>query len=77
MSVLEYAQRDLTPTNWVTRSLVGSLETLEVTPKDLQLAKEIVREKMLVLIFEDIDDSINRLLEYFGWEASEVDRECK
>jgi len=76
MSILEYAQRDLTPTNWVTRSLVGSLETLEVTHKDLQLAKEIVKEKMLVLIFEDIDESINRLLEYFGWEASEEDREC-
>ena len=52
MSLKEYAQSDKHVTNFVTRTLLGHT-TEELTPEDVDLAKDILRRKFIVGIMEN------------------------
>lgn len=52
MSLKEYAQSDKHVTNFVTRTLLGHTNE-ELTPEDVDLAKDILRRKFIVGIMEN------------------------
>lgn len=79
MTILEYAQRSLSPTNWVTRSMLGALDNVNViiTEDDMNMLKEVLRRKVLILLSDEFLPSFNRLISYLGWEQFNPDvRNC-
>lgn len=66
MSLEEFAASDRLVENFVVRSLVHKLTT-DVTAADVELAKNILRQKFVVGIFEWFDLSVVRFEKYFGW----------
>jgi len=69
MTLKEYAQSDKLVTNFVTRTLLGH-PTEELTPDDVDLAKDILRRKFVVGIMEVgvmYEKSVVRFEQYFGW----------
>eukprot|EP00592_Proboscia_alata_P029372 CAMPEP_0194444980 /NCGR_PEP_ID=MMETSP0176-20130528/127593_1 /TAXON_ID=216777 /ORGANISM="Proboscia alata, Strain PI-D3" /LENGTH=568 /DNA_ID=CAMNT_0039271459 /DNA_START=13 /DNA_END=1719 /DNA_ORIENTATION=- len=73
-----YVNSEYANNNWLTRHLLGKHgETLIL--KDLEAAKDILREKVLVLLVDDSDEQINsRLRMYFGSSgiASDIINKC-
>mmetsp|Transcript_22261 Transcript_22261/g.65951 ORF Transcript_22261/g.65951 Transcript_22261/m.65951 type:complete len:272 (+) Transcript_22261:123-938(+) len=66
MSLLEYAKSNRAEENWVVRSLTNEFEET-VGAQHLEVAKEILRRKILVGIMEAFDQSVVRFEQYFGW----------
>jgi hypothetical protein len=68
MTLMEYAKSGYLEHNWVTRFLVnkpgGALERT-----DMVLAKEILRSKCLVGIFDEMESSLAHFAAYFDWTS--------
>uniref|UniRef100_A0A7S1Y445 Sulfotransferase domain-containing protein n=1 Tax=Grammatophora oceanica TaxID=210454 RepID=A0A7S1Y445_9STRA len=68
MSLEEYASTSgSAENNWVTRFLVNKPGGV-LREKDMVVAKEILRTKCLVGLFEEIEPSLARFQVYFGWD---------
>jgi len=50
-------------------------ETL--TDDDLEMAKEILRTKFIVGLVTEMEESVNRFDQYFGWSDNELRSECQ
>merc|ERR1719491_2054740 len=55
--------------NWMTRSLTLSPPTAVLTENDVQKATQILKEKCLVLLYDKMEGSIERLKKLFFWES--------
>ena len=66
MSLQEYAQSSSVENNWLTRFLVGK-KSGALGPEHMVLAKKIVRNKILVGLYTDMETSLSRFDRYFGW----------
>ena len=66
MSLQEYAQSSSVENNWLTRFLVGK-KSGALGPEHMVLAKKIVRNKILVGLYTDLETSLSRFDRYFGW----------
>lgn len=67
MSLAEFATSDKLIENFEVRSLLKLEATTTITEAHVTTAKEILRQKFIVGIFEWYDVSIVRLEKYFGW----------
>jgi hypothetical protein len=67
MSIDDFAVSDYVDDNVLVRYLVGITNTTDVTPDQLQNAKDILREKVIVGIQEWFEASVVRFEQYFGW----------
>jgi hypothetical protein len=77
MTMLEFTESRYCYDNWITRRLVNKMEPgLDLTPEDLAIAKEILRQKALILLTNDMTQSSVRLVKYFGWPTSEYQQWC-
>ena len=74
MDLLTYANSKHCYSNWVTRRLVNKMEGT-ISDDDLELAKEILRRKSLVLLLDDMHEAIQRLRHYFGWDQETLTSE--
>ena len=77
MTMIEFANSRYCYDNWVTRRLVNKMTpgTL-LTPEDLAIAKEILRQKALILLTNDMSQSSDRMVKYFGWPTTEYQQWC-
>ena len=66
MSLLEYAWSDHLPDNWMVRLLTNELFE-PVTMNHLDVAKEVLRRKVIVGTLENLDESLVRFEKYYGW----------
>lgn len=66
MTIEDYAQSASVEHNWMTRFLVNKPGG-KLNKQDMLVAKEILRTKCLVGIYEDLDNSLKRFQLYFGW----------
>jgi hypothetical protein len=66
MTIEEYAQSASVEHNWMTRFLVNKPGG-KLNKQDMLVAKEILRTKCLVGIYEDLENSLKRFQLYFGW----------
>jgi hypothetical protein len=66
MSLEEYARSSSIENNWMTRFLVNK-KGGQLTKHDMLVAKEILRTKCLVGLYEDLENTLIRFHRYFGW----------
>ena len=76
MNLLDYARSDLIERNWMVKTLLNQIEN-SFTLEDLEAAKDILRRKVLVGIFEIFDDSLARFENYFQWTPNAQIRSCQ
>lgn len=69
MSIQEYSTSPHMENNWLTRFLSGK-QTGALTDHDLKVAKEVLKRKCLIGLVDNIDESINRFIEYFNFKSS-------
>eukprot|EP00591_Stephanopyxis_turris_P005134 CAMPEP_0195517576 /NCGR_PEP_ID=MMETSP0794_2-20130614/11017_1 /TAXON_ID=515487 /ORGANISM="Stephanopyxis turris, Strain CCMP 815" /LENGTH=707 /DNA_ID=CAMNT_0040646397 /DNA_START=48 /DNA_END=2171 /DNA_ORIENTATION=+ len=67
MTIQEYARSDLFHDNYLTRVLSNQFNG-KVTNDHLEVAKRVVREKVLVGLLSEKEISLNRFEYYFGWK---------
>mmetsp|Transcript_11089 Transcript_11089/g.13129 ORF Transcript_11089/g.13129 Transcript_11089/m.13129 type:complete len:514 (+) Transcript_11089:116-1657(+) len=67
-SLQKFVHSDHMKENWMTRSLVNNPK-LPLVRDDLSLAKEILRQRCVVGLHENIELSFNLFERYFGWTA--------
>ena len=68
-TIMEFVNSPMCYDNWVVRRLIHKMPyNMEITEEDLALAKEIVKRKMLVLLTDDMEGSVERMRQYFGWD---------
>mmetsp|Transcript_33109 Transcript_33109/g.48589 ORF Transcript_33109/g.48589 Transcript_33109/m.48589 type:complete len:467 (-) Transcript_33109:335-1735(-) len=76
MSLAEFAQSDYSSKDWLTRFLVNKRRE-RVTWEDVQKAKEILRKKFLIGLYDRVEESMERIERYFGWfRNGPLEREC-
>jgi hypothetical protein len=68
MSISEFAKSKYIENNWMTRFLIGKTKG-KLTHADMLLAKQILRYKVLVGLYEELDTSMARFQRYFGWKS--------
>jgi len=77
MTIQEYATSKFSFGNWIVRRLVHKMDPrYEVTRADLSLAKEVLRQKALILLTDRMEDAGIRMMQYFGWPFSGYQRWC-
>lgn len=68
LTLLEYASDSRYHVdNWMTRMLANR-HSGPVRHMDYMYAKKVMKEKVLILWLDEIDDSMSRLLTFMGWE---------
>jgi hypothetical protein len=75
MTLQEYANSPFCYNDWITRRLVNKMRG-HLSNDDFVTAKEILRQKALILFTEDMYSASQRILQYFGWPATEGQRAC-
>jgi hypothetical protein len=78
MTLLEYANSGSVEHNWVTRFLVNKVGG-KLDKKDMVTAKEILRTKCLIGLYDDMEASLRRFSQYFGWSKENTSNadECR
>ena len=77
MTMLEFADSRYNYNNWVTRRLVHKMRPdQEITEQDLSVAKEILRQKALILLTRNLTEGVQRLVQYFGWSVTPYQQSC-
>mmetsp|Transcript_1762 Transcript_1762/g.4242 ORF Transcript_1762/g.4242 Transcript_1762/m.4242 type:complete len:259 (+) Transcript_1762:65-841(+) len=77
MTMKDFAHSRYCYENWVTRRLVHKMSpNVAVTEDDLVVAKEILRQKALILLTKDMTEAGLRVTRYFGWPLTEYQRWC-
>lgn len=65
ITLLEYAHQH-SDNNWMVRML-ANVQTEFVTPDDLHFAKSVLKKKCLILMMDQFEESLDRLITYMGW----------
>ena len=73
ISLLEYAKSDKAEHNWMVRILVNKLMG-GVHDDDLMVAKEIMRDKCVIGLYDNLSESIGRFESYFHWKFGSNDQ---
>jgi len=76
MNIEEYASSPFMENNWMTRFLLDK-KGGRLTKDDLTTAKEILRRKCLVGLFDKMQESLIRFELYFGWRRNMGSKEKK
>jgi len=74
MTLEEYAASSYVENNWLTRFLTEKLSPeKKLTEKDVQVAKEVLRRKVLIGMYDDILESMQLFQSHFHWTEDEDD----
>jgi len=69
ISIEDYAQGNGIENNWMTRFLTNRM-TGELMKDDMEQAKQILKEKFLIGLLDDLDETVYRIMKYNGWKYS-------
>ena len=70
MTLSEYVHSTyVNDSDWMTRFLSNKRQE-RIGPEHLQLAKEILRTKCLVGLYDEMEESFQLFQDYFGWVAA-------
>jgi hypothetical protein len=70
MELEDYCKSQHVENNWMVRILSGTM-TGDVDDEHLEIAKKILKEKVLVGLLEQKDETMKRFEYHFGWEYTE------
>ena len=62
--------------NWITRTLADVAVAMEVRDEHVDKAAQVLRDKFLVCLVEEMEESWFRIRNAFGWDGSGGAREC-
>jgi hypothetical protein len=68
MTYQEFASSEFVDDNWMTRALVHKVYGEVLTPTDVETAKEILRRKAIIGLFDDPFRSFKKFARYFNWD---------
>lgn len=68
MSYEEFSKSDFVDDDWMTRALVNKMYGEVLTPKDMQTAKEILRRKAIIGLYDAPLVSFKKYARYFNWD---------
>jgi hypothetical protein len=68
MTLEEYTKSEYIVSNFMVRHLSNKL-TEALMPADVEMAKKILQRKFLIGLAKDMSGSLDRIHQYFGWEA--------
>lgn len=71
ITFVDYAKSESYIANWVVRQLTGTMPWVTLTEEHLEKAKLVLKEKVLVGIADQMDETVRQLREYFGWKEKE------
>ena len=70
MTLEEYANSTLIESNWMVRTLSGK-RTGQLTEEDITLAMQIVKQKCVVGLLDNFEESLERFDEYFDFRPND------
>ena len=70
MSIEEYVKSEYVETNWLTRFLVNRRQDGIIGYEQVALAKEVLRRKFLIGLYDHFEESIYRFEAFFGWRIT-------
>ena len=73
IGLIQYIKSSSSTSNLLTRTLANVSRSSNPTLEDLNLAKEILRRKSLVGIYENLDRSLQLFNNFFQWNFTNVD----
>ena len=73
-SIEDYAISEFAEDNWMTRFLTGKMTGLLIRD-DLEVAREILRRKVIIGLILDVRSAVERFLHYFGWNFNSLSPE--
>lgn len=77
VSIEMWARSERIEHNWMTRFLSNELER-DLTPRHLEVAKEVLRKKCLIGLLEKKAESFDRFEKFFGWTyPNKHSKECR
>eukprot|EP00560_Eucampia_antarctica_P006241 CAMPEP_0197828468 /NCGR_PEP_ID=MMETSP1437-20131217/5020_1 /TAXON_ID=49252 ORGANISM="Eucampia antarctica, Strain CCMP1452" /NCGR_SAMPLE_ID=MMETSP1437 /ASSEMBLY_ACC=CAM_ASM_001096 /LENGTH=356 /DNA_ID=CAMNT_0043429677 /DNA_START=212 /DNA_END=1282 /DNA_ORIENTATION=+ len=76
MTLLEYANREATSSDWMVRWLTGKNSDPVLTSSDLDFAKRVLRRKFIILLTEEMKTSVKRLIQYMKWDLTDQQKLC-
>ena len=77
MTIEQFYEGKFAESNWMTRFLTNELTKGELTEEDLNIAKEILRQKCLIGLLEEKGETFERFQKYFGWRPKNgAEEEC-
>jgi len=76
MTLEDYALSEFAEHNWMTRFLTNEMTGM-VTTHHLEIAKEILRRKVLVGLTIDMENSFERFGKYLGWNEDPLSKDQK
>jgi hypothetical protein len=68
MTYQEFATSEFVDENWMTRALVHKVYGEVLTPTDVGTAKEILRRKAIIGLYDDPERSFKKFARYFNWD---------
>ncbi|KAL7545954.1 hypothetical protein ACHAWF_009307 [Thalassiosira exigua] len=78
MSLKEFAHSDHLEDNPLTRALTGhGSQASALGMRDLALAKEALKRKFVIGLFDRLEESTSRFETFFGWSAGDGARVCQ
>eukprot|EP00985_Skeletonema_marinoi_P023299 scaffold15419_cov206-Skeletonema_marinoi.AAC.16 len=69
ITIEDYAQGNGIENNWMTRFMTNRM-TGELTKDDMEQAKQILKEKFLIGLLDDLDETVYRIMKYNDWKFS-------
>lgn len=77
MTIEQFYEAGYAENNWMTRFLTNELTKGELTEEDLNIAKEVLRQKCLIGLLEEKGETFDRFQKYFGWRPKNgSEEEC-
>lgn len=70
MSIEDYVNSQYVETNWLTRFLVNRRQDGVIGYEQVALAKEVLRRKFLIGLYDHFEESIYRVEAFYGWEIT-------
>ena len=67
MTLDDYSKSELQESNWLVRFLTNHRES-KISRDHLELAKEILRTKSIVGIYDELRESLSLFEDYFSWD---------
>ena len=70
MTLSEYIDSDHVETNWLTRFLNNRRQDGKLEREHVDIAKEILRQKFLIGLYDHFEESVYRIENFFGWKVT-------
>ena len=70
MTLTEYVDSEHVETNWLTRFLTNRRQDGKLEREHVEIAKEILRQKFLIGLYDHFEESIYRIENFFGWKVT-------